>query len=157
MAIRSDAEGSTASSIDLSHEILIRWAHTEDAALPFVGDGIPSAVVQGRIDDARIAIAELAGRPVGALQLEYLWGTRPYVAIIRVIPACQRRGVGRALLEFVASSLRDAGHRELWSSAQANEPEPQAWHRRMGFTESGVLRGINDGGVDEVFFRKWLA
>jgi len=44
----------------------------------------------------------------------------------------------------------------LFSSSQANEPEPQAWHRHVGFEECGFIAGINEGGVGEVFFRKVL-
>lgn len=44
----------------------------------------------------------------------------------------------------------------LLSSSQADEFEPQTWHRHMGFVECGRLEGINEGGVDEVFFRKQL-
>jgi ribosomal protein S18 acetylase RimI-like enzyme len=76
--------------------------------------------------------------------------------MIRVAPESQRRGVGRALLAFVANSLCAEGHDALLSSSQKNEPDPQTWHRRMGFVECGLLTGINEGGVDEVFFRKLL-
>jgi len=37
-----------------------------------------------------------------------------------------------------------------------DEPEPQAWHRRVGFSECGVLTGINEGSVGELFFRRRL-
>jgi len=35
-----------------------------------------------------------------------------------------------------------------------DEPEPQAWHRHMGFVECGIINGINENGIGEVFFRK---
>ena len=44
----------------------------------------------------------------------------------------------------------------LYSSSQVDEPPPQAWHRHMGFQECGIIAGINEGGVGEVFFRKAL-
>ena len=69
----------------------------------------------------------------------------------------QRRGVGRALLAFVADELHAAGHQHLLSSSQLDEPEPQAWHRHMGFQECGLLAGVNSGDVGEVFFVKSLA
>ena len=37
-----------------------------------------------------------------------------------------------------------------------NEAEPQAWHRAAGFRECGIIAGINEGGIGEVFFRKEL-
>jgi GNAT superfamily N-acetyltransferase len=136
--------------------VTIRWAQATDAAFPFVAEHVPPDVVASRIAASRIVIAELDGRPVGALQLEYLWGTRPYIALIRVESGAQRQGVGRALLEFVAHALRITGHQHLYSSSQLNEPEPQAWHRHMGFQECGLLAGVNPDGVGEVFFVKPL-
>jgi ribosomal protein S18 acetylase RimI-like enzyme len=142
---------------DFPTTITTRWARIDDESLSFIAAGIPASVVEARIENRCIAVAEVAGRPVGALQLEYLWGTRPYIAMIRVLSDWQRRGVGRELLTFVESTLSLERHRELLSSSQANEPEPQEWHRHMGFTECGVLAGINENGIDEIFFRKPLA
>ncbi len=55
-----------------------------------------------------------------------------------------------------SSAMRAAKHEFLYSSSQADEPLPQAWHRRMGFAECGLIAGINPGGVGEIFFRKPL-
>jgi len=60
------------------------------------------------------------------------------------------------LLHFLEEFLRSKGHSVLFSSSQANEPEPQAWYRHMGFEECGFIAGINEEGVGEVFFRKVL-
>jgi N-acetylglutamate synthase-like GNAT family acetyltransferase len=132
--------------------IIVRWATPNDQRLPVVSEHVPDSVVAARIAERRVAVADRDGRPVGALQLEFLWGTLPYIALIRVEESAQRQGVGRALLDFIAAALRDAGHERLYSSSQVNEPEPQAWHRHMGFTECGIIAGINAGGVGELFF-----
>jgi GNAT superfamily N-acetyltransferase len=92
---------------------------------------------------------------LGFLQFEYLWSAVPYIALIRVFPEHQRRGVGRALLGFLEDFLKGNGHERLYSSSQADEPEPQEWHRHQGFNECGIIKEINDG-VDEVFFCKSL-
>lgn len=137
--------------------ITVRWAIPSDTQLLFIAEHVPGAVIAARIAENRIAVAELDGRPVGAIQLEFLWGTRPYVALIRVERDVQRQGIGRALLHFVTDVLRSAGYAQLYSSSQADEREPQAWHRRMGFAECGFIAGINLGGVGEVFFVKSIA
>jgi hypothetical protein len=56
----------------------------------------------------------------------------------------------------LANRLRRQGHTVLYSSSQADEAEPQAWHRHVGFVECGFVAGINAGGVGEIFFRKQL-
>lgn len=122
--------------------VITRWARVDDATLPFIATGIPPSVVSARIDGRFIAVAEVAGEPVGGLQLEYLWGALPYIAMIRVLSHWQRRGVGRTLLGFVETALSAAGHSALLSSSQANEPEPQAWHLRMGFDAADCWREL---------------
>jgi ribosomal protein S18 acetylase RimI-like enzyme len=93
---------------------------------------------------------------VGYLRFEYLWSIVPYIALIRVSPAVRRRGVGRALLADLENRLRAQGQVAVYSSSQADEPEPQAWHRHIGFQECGFIGGINGNGIGEVFFRKDL-
>lgn len=137
--------------------VTVRWATPSDQDLPFLAAHVPAAVIAARIIERRIAVVELDRRPVGALHLEYLWGTQPYIALIRVESAAQRQGAGRALLAFISGALAQAGHQQLFSSSQANEPEPQAWHRRVGFAECGFIAGINRDGVGEVFFVKALS
>ena len=103
-----------------------------------------------------LIVVELAGQAIGYLRLEYIWGKIPYIGLIWLEPAHRGRGIGRAVLQFLEAHLRDRGYPFLLSSSQVNEPEPQAWHRAVGFRECGIIAGINDGGIGEVFFRKEL-
>lgn len=134
----------------------VRYATQSD--LPFVTqDGyIPVHTIVRKIEEREVLVAERDSVLVGYVRIEYLWSKLPYIALIRVLPECQRRGVGRALLAFLEKELIAAGHTVLFSSSQADELEPQAWHRHLGFVECGRLEGINAGGVDEVFFRRPL-
>ena len=133
---------------------LVRYAVHED--LDFVAqDGyLPAPTIARKIESREVMVAERDSVPVGYVRIEYFWSKLPYIALIRVLPAQQRQGVGRALLRFLERELRGAGHSILLSSSQADEPEPLAWHRRMGFVDCGRLEGINAGGIDELFFRK---
>ena len=135
----------------------VRIAVNDD--LTFVGqDGyVAPEILRRKIVAGEVLIAELEGMAVGYLRLEFLWSSIPYIALIRVDERSRRRGVGRALVQFVEQQLLARGHSVLYSSAQANEPEPQAWHRRMGFKECGIIAGINRGDIGEIFFRKRLA
>ena len=137
-------------------DIAVRFAVQSD--LDFVSDGghVSGEIVARKIDLNEVIIAEVEGESAGYLRLEYLWSLVPYIALIWVAPERRKRGVGRALLAFAGEYLRQSGHDVLYSSSQADEPEPQAWHRRVGFEECGIIAGINEGGVGEVFFRKHL-
>ncbi|MEA3337401.1 MAG: GNAT family N-acetyltransferase [Chloroflexota bacterium] len=137
-------------------EIHGRFATGQD--LDFVGqDGfITSEILLRKIEQEEVIIATLDDLPAGYLRLEYLWSLVPYIALIHVQPEYRRRGVGKALLDFAQAFLREQGHTALYSSSQVDEPEPQAWHRHVGFQECGVISEINQGGIGELFFRKEL-
>ena len=44
----------------------------------------------------------------------------------------------------------------LLSSTMTDAVNPQKWHLKMGFIECGMLCGINEDGVGEIFFKKIL-
>jgi N-acetylglutamate synthase-like GNAT family acetyltransferase len=136
--------------------IQVRVADEDD--LSFVGqDGyVATDVLQRKIAAGEVFIAEQDGVAIGYLRLEFLWSKVPYIGLIRVLDGWRRRGVGRALLRFVEQDLRADGYRALYSSSQADEAEPQTWHLQAGFEECGIIAGINEGGIGEIFFRKDL-
>ena len=148
----------------MSEEIVIRFARLDDLDFAYQDGYIPAKILKSKIE-AQLAlnpdriedvvIAEWNGKRVGYVRLEYLWSIVPYIALIRVLPEYRRQGIGKALLRFIETFLCEAGHDALYSSSQADEPEPQAWHRHVGFEECGFIAGINEG-VGEVFFRKNL-
>jgi GNAT superfamily N-acetyltransferase len=147
----------------MSDQIVIRFARQDDLGFAYQDGYIPAEVLRQKIEAQTlnphriedVVIAEWESKRVGYVRLEYLWSIVPYISLIQVLPEYRRQGVGKALLRFIETFLRDAGHEALYSSSQADEPEPQAWHRHVGFVECGFIAGINDG-VDEVFFRKNL-
>ena len=136
--------------------ISVRFAAPADLDFLQQHSHVPAKIVRRKVEWREIVVAEREGNLIGSLHLEYLWSSVPYIALINVLPEHRRRGVGKALLRFVETFLGGQGHGALYSSSQADEPEPQAWHRRVGFEECGIVAGINKG-VGEVFFRKRLS
>jgi N-acetylglutamate synthase-like GNAT family acetyltransferase len=134
--------------------VALRLAIPADLDFVRPDQGLSDDIVRHKIERQEIVVAEWQGTVVGCLHLEYLWSVVPYIALIWVVREYQRQGIGKALLRYTEAVLRDKGHDVLYSSSQTNEPEPQAWHRHMGFEECGVIAGINPGGVGEIFFRK---
>ena len=148
----------------MSEEVVVRFARLDDLDFAYQDGYIPSEVLKRKIEAQAalnpdriedVVIAEWNGKRVGYVRLEYLWSIVPYIALIRVLPEYRRQGVGKALLRFIEAFLREAGYEALYSSSQADEPEPQAWHRHVGFEECGFIARINDE-IGEVFFRKSL-
>ena len=136
--------------------IAVRAAEGRDLAFVSQDGYVDLTVVERKIGQNEVFVAELDGESAGYVRIEYLWSTQPYLSLIHVLKPQRRRGVGRALLAHVEHVLRDAGQSTLFSSSQVDESEPQAWHRHMGFSECGIINGLNEGGVGEVFFRKSL-
>ena len=139
----------------LSSEIKVRFAGNADFDFLNPEVYIAAEIVSRKIEWREFIVAEKQDIRVGFLQFEYLWSLVPFIALIRVLPEYRRIGVGKKLLEFNENFLREKDCKEIYSSSQADEPEPQEWHRHMGFKECGMIAGINNG-IGEIFFRKRL-
>ncbi len=145
------------SRMSVYERVIVRFAGPEDLEWCVVEDShVTELVIRNKIVNDEIVIAELDGQPIGYLRLEYLWSNIPYIGVIFVIELYRNEGIGRKILAFLEEYLRSRGHDKLFSSSQANESEPQAWHRSVGFTECGIISGLNEGGIGEIFFRKPL-
>ena len=142
----------------MADQIEVRFANQVDlhGCIALDHPTMSAEVIKRKIEQREIIVAEKAGRLVGYLRIEYLWSIVPYIALIWVVEDQRREGIGRAMLRYLETVLREQGHTALYSSAQANELEPQAWHRHVGFEECGFIAGINEGGIGEIFFRKSL-
>jgi len=117
------------------------------------------------IEANNVIVAEVDGKLVGYLRIEYLGLIAPYLGIVGVNEEYQRKGIGTAMIKFLEAYLvKRKGHKVfklngqavLHSSAEATATESQAWHRAVGFQECGIIAGCNEGGIGEIFFRKNL-
>jgi N-acetylglutamate synthase-like GNAT family acetyltransferase len=133
----------------------VRRGKTGDMPFLMKKSFLPEAVILRKLNLGEVIVAEDGGTLTGLCFIEYLWSKLPYISLIVVDEEYRRRGCGRTMLKFLEAELREQGHRELYSSSQANEPEPQEWHRHHGFEECGFIASINEG-IGEVFFRKAL-
>ncbi len=135
-------------------DIIIRFAQPEDLAqLGGLDHTADHRIADRLIVQQQYVVADFNTLIVGLIRLEYIWTTRPYIGLIWVAPDYRRRGLSRLLLDFLCLHLVTQGHHVLFSSSQADEPEAQAWHRHVGFIDSGHVEGVNKGGVGEVVFR----
>lgn len=135
-------------------KVKVRFAKDDDLAFVQKDGYLSEEIILRKIEDKEVIIAEKNGKSVGYLRIEYLWSKLPYLTLIRVIEPFRQQGIGSEMLNYLTGWLRGQGFRVLYSSSQANEPSPQSWHRHMGFEECGILFGINEGGIGEIFFRK---
>ena len=141
----------------IQERALVRFAGPEDLEWCVVEDvHVTEKVIRTKIVDDEIIVVELDNQLIGYIRLEYLWSTVPYIGLIFVKNEYRNEGIGQKMHSFLEEHLRSQGHDILMSSSQVDEPEPQAWHRSIGFEECGIISGLNEGGIGEVFFRKKL-
>jgi GNAT superfamily N-acetyltransferase len=143
--------------MSIRERVIVRFAGPEDLEWCVVEDGqVIEKIIRNKIVNDEIIVAELDAQLIGYIRLEFLWSTKPYIGLVFVIDEYRKEGVGRKMLDFLENHLRAHGYDMLLSSSQADEPEPQAWHRAFGFKECGMISCLNEGGIGEVFFMKQL-
>ena len=134
--------------------IVVRFATKDDLKALLVFDrGTRLDVLESKIDLFEIMVAERLGEVIGYLKLEYIWSKLPYISLIIMKSEFRGRGIGTLMLNYLTDFLKMNGFEILLSSSQVDEVAPQHWHRKRGFSECGILSGINEGGVGEVFFK----
>ena len=137
-------------------KVAVRLAVPDDLAFIMRKCHFSKEEVLRKIGEDQIFILTVENQPAGYLSIGYLWSTIPYIDMLWISEAYQKKGFSRNLLGFVEGYLKERGYTILYSSSTADEAEPQAWHRHIGFIECGVINGINEGGIGEIFFRKLL-
>ena len=143
-------------------EIAVRFAEIDDLdfcqkmEFDLLLPSVTKEKLEYLIGEREIVIAEINNNPVGYLRIEYLWHKIPYIGLILVDEGHRKIGVGKSLLAFIERHLKSSGHATLYSSSTQNEPEPQQWHQHVGFEKCGIIDGINEGNIGEVFFRKQI-
>ncbi|WP_192796762.1 GNAT family N-acetyltransferase [Serinicoccus kebangsaanensis] len=105
------------------------------------------------IGNEEVLVVEVDGAVVGLLHYTILWATVPFLSLIVLQEDARGRGLSRVLVDDLVARLKGQGYVALLSSSQTDEPEPQAWHRHLGFTSNGIIENIADEGIGEVVFR----
>jgi GNAT superfamily N-acetyltransferase len=137
-----------------NEQVMVRIAASGDLDFIKHKSGLPRERLLQKIQQDEILILSVNDEPVGHLWFAFLWSEIPFIDLIYIKEDYQKRGLSRVLLGFLEAYLKESGYDVLYSSSQMDESAPQAWHRHVGFEECGVISGMNDGGIGEVFFRK---
>jgi ribosomal protein S18 acetylase RimI-like enzyme len=105
-----------------------------------------------RIAAGQTWVLEDAGKIVGILVLET--GQHGFLLDnIAVLPGCQGKGHGRALMEFAEAEALRCGFREISLYTHALMSENLALYRRVGFVET---HRVSEKGYDRVYMTKRL-
>ncbi len=77
----------------------------------------------------------------------YCFGDRDSgeILVLALLPACEGRGIGRALLDQVMQTLRGLGHERLFLSCAADPGvRSHGFYRRLGWTPTGEIDAAGD-------------
>lgn len=103
-------------------------------------------------------VARLGNEYAGYIRLSYFWSFIPFLDVVAVEEEYQRQGIGRAMVTFIEDHARSQGRKLILSSSQADEPGPQAWHRKVGFRDAGAFINLEPvQQVPEILFVKRVA
>ena len=114
-------------------------------------------IVRKAIDEGKLLVALDGDEVIGYVRWDNFWDQIPLCVLVRVTPAHQRRGAGRALYRALEERLRAAGRTFWLSSLEEDNERSRLFHESLGFRRIGALEGLNENGVREVFYRKDLA
>lgn len=112
--------------------------------------------IKNKISMKEVIVAESNNEVIGCLKIEYIWTHLPFISYIVIKNDFRASGIGKSMLTFLEKYLKNNGQDTLLSSTMTDAINPQKWHLKMGFVECGMLCGINDDGVGEIFFKKML-
>ena len=135
----------------------VRYANKSDFNwLVNIERHVHSAWVSRCIANKEYLICEREGDRIGFLRYSYFWGSIPYMDMIFILEHHRRGGAGTALFDFWKTKMEENGAKILMTSSATEEKEPQEWHYRNGFKESGQLTFGQHDPSPEIFFVKNL-
>lgn len=105
-----------------------------------------------RVADGEAWVAESDGVIAGVLVL-LLRKDHLLMDNVAIEPACQGRGLGKALIHFAEAEARRLGYGEIRLYTHETMVENISMYRRLGYEETGRGR---QAGFDRVFMRKPL-
>ncbi len=130
---------------DLPAAFAVRLATVENAVtLQELADdyGItPDSLAQSMRSDVRGWLCEADGEVVGFAMGDRSCGE---VQVVAVLPAHERKGIGKALLSRVRDWLFAEGHAEIWLLANP-DPDIRAngFYRHLGWEATAEMRGCD--------------
>jgi ribosomal protein S18 acetylase RimI-like enzyme len=148
-------------------EITLARMTTEDATI--IGTGLAEIDPWARLDFAGERFANfLAAEGDGAFRFKILFGAEragavvvrfpwlsgPYLNILGILPAFQRRGVGALALTWLENESRRVAARSIWLCVSSFNVAARAFYERHGYRVAAQLDDLINDGKNEMLMRK---
>lgn len=135
----------------------IYFATSKDIDYLASNDHLSKDRVEEKIKRKEYIVAKQGNTYLGFLRFSLFWSEIPYIDVIGVEDEHQRKGIGKSMVKLLEAYALQNGQKVIMSSSQQDEPEPQKWHKKIGFEEAGIVNDffpIQD--VPEIIFIKRL-
>lgn len=127
---------------------------------PWAAYGYPAAAIASYLagDEAYGVrfLLHVDGEVAGAFGLQPIWLRGPYIRFLAILPAFQRRGLGRAILAWLEEEARKEQDRNLWVVASQINVDAIRFYERHGFQLAAELDELAYDNRTELLFRKRL-
>jgi ribosomal-protein-alanine acetyltransferase len=133
-----------------------------DMAACWIEAGLPHTWDERRIarsladPESVVLVARSKRRIVGFAVIQF-FDRHAHLNLLAVAPGYRRRGIGRALLEWLESSARTAGTFVLRLELRAGNEAAREFYRRHGFQDAGVSTDYYAGREDALRMVRDLA
>lgn len=116
--------------------------------------GNPESFMIECVGANRVLVAEVNENITGYILWQYLWGNNPFLALLKVLPKHQKKGIGKQLLNAAEREIKAAGFENYLSSTELNNDLGKTWHKKNGFVLVGQLNMVHG---EELFYKKDIA
>lgn len=111
----------------------------------------PDIYIKCAIENWLVKVAIMNNVVVWFSLLELVWWNTPLVALVKIHPLFQRKGIGRSLMQSSEDILIEKWYTFCCSSTMYDNISARKFHQALGFVETWVL---NFPHGREVFYRK---
>lgn len=120
------------------------------------GEWVPisTEMLAHKIDQGEILVVMENMSVIGWLRYGYFWDNLPFMNMLNVMEGYRGQGIGKQLVTYWETMLREKGFTEVLTSTLANE-RSQFRYRRLGYQDCGALLFPNE--PLEIILRKSMA
>lgn len=100
---------------------------------------ISGDILQKKVADGQLLVAEEDGSFVGWLRYNFFWDEIPFMNLLYVLEPYQHRGIGTALVLEWEKRMLDAGYDKVMTST-LEEETAQHFYRKLGYCDLGRFK-----------------